>query len=109
MTESLIETVAQDVGEEPEVVEAIVNEFSLQLHRRIYEYQGLNGNYVGEALWRDVPEQAFYHLLGLISVITEHSPDPYPSSEYLLRLGGRNRWLTYRHQMDGWKRSREKE
>lgn len=102
----LMEDVAKNLGLERETVEAVVDEMMLQLHKQIFEYKGLNGDYIGETLHYQINEQAYYHLLGFLDQFSEkYIWDDRPANEYLLRLGGRIRWAPYRHQMLGWKES----
>jgi hypothetical protein len=43
-------------------IQAVIAEFTRQLHKRALEYKGFNGDFIGEQLWHEVPPQAFYHL-----------------------------------------------
>ncbi len=101
---SIVEEVATGLGMEKNDVAAVLDEFCLQLHRQIYEYNEGNGDYLGEQLWHKVSSQAFYHLLGFVECFAErYQWDPGSAHEYLMRLGPRSEWRPYQHQMDGWK------
>jgi len=102
--EPLIFEIAENLRMQPEEVSHVVDEFLLQLHRRIFEYVGLNGDYIGEELHYHIGKQSFYHLLGFLDCFSRrYDWDEGSSSEYLLRLGNRADWLPYRHQMEAWK------
>ena len=110
MDEDLIANTARNLGMEDSVVRQVVDEFLLQLHRRLHEYRGLNGDYVGEELHYQIGPQGFYHLLGFLDTFTErYRWEPGTANEYLLRLGSRADWAPYGHQMEGWSDSRRKQ
>ena len=104
MEKSIVSEIAENLGKEEEDVAAIIDEFALQLHRRLYEYKGLNGDYVGGELHYHIGKQAFYHLLGFIECFSAgYNWDEGSASEYLMRLGSKADWLPYRHQMEAWR------
>ena len=104
MEKSFAQDIAQSLGQEPSDVEAVLDEFVLQLHRRLFEYRGLNGDYIGEQLHYDLSPQAFYHFLGFLDCFSKgYTWEPGIATEYLARLGQRKDWLPYRHQMESWK------
>jgi hypothetical protein len=101
----MIKEIADNTGEEPRTVENILKEFCLQLHKGLFEYEGLNGDYIGEELHHIIPEQAFYHLIGFLQQFADkYGLDEDFASEYLGRLGTRATWLPYRHQTESWKK-----
>lgn len=101
--EHLIADVARTLGMEDDAVSHVVDEFLLQLHRCLYEYRGLNGDYVGEELHYQIGPQGFYHLLGFLETFSDrYSWEPGSATEYLLRLGRRADWAPYQHQMESW-------
>jgi len=103
MSESLITNVARSIGMEDDAVRHVVDEFLLQLHRRLYEYRGLNGDYLGEELHYQIGPQGFYHLLGFLDTFSDvYNWERGSASEYLMRLGSRADWAPYRHQMESW-------
>lgn len=107
MTLDIFPEIAANLGCEAATVRAVVAEFALQLHRRALEFQGLNGDFIGESLWSQVDQQTFYHLLGFLEYFAErYAWDPGSANEYLLRLGSRADWMPFRHQMEGWRLSR---
>ncbi len=59
----VVETAA-NLGLENSVVRSVLDEFMLQLHRDLVEYEGINGDYLGESLSHHLTPQAFFHLLG---------------------------------------------
>jgi hypothetical protein len=102
----IIQTTAENLGVEPSEVAAVVDEFMLQLHRGIVEYEGLNGDYIGEDLSHCLPTQSFFHLLGFLDRFSErYQWEPGIAHEYLARLGSRAEWLPFTHQMSGWVKS----
>lgn len=104
MNRSLLQEVAESLGKEPDEVAAIVDEFLLQLHRRFYEYKGLNGDYIGEELHYEINKQSFYHFLGFLDCFaSRYNWESGSASEYLLRLGSSSDWLPFRHQIESWK------
>ena len=109
MSKRLLEEVSYNVGEEYDVVSSVLAEFGLQLHKRLVEYEGLNGDYIGEELSHELPPQGFYHLLGFLSEFSEkYNWDESSAHECLMRLGKRKDWMPFLHQMEGWSPSRDK-
>ena len=98
-----VATTAANLGKESSDVGQVVAEFLLQLHRDLVEYEGFNGDYLGETLSHRLPPQAFFHLLGFLERFSErYEWEPGTSHEYLARLGSRTDWLPYSHQLSGW-------
>jgi hypothetical protein len=103
MDKNLISEIAENLSMEPSEVASVVNEFTLQLHKRLVEYKGLNGDYIGEDLHYQIDGQAFYHLLGFLDCFSDrYGWESGSATEYLLRLGTRADWLPYKHQMEAW-------
>ncbi|MGN8160650.1 hypothetical protein ACS8YF_18515 [Salinisphaera sp. SWV1] len=108
MSDSMIEESAKGTGVEKDIADSIVSEFCLQLHKRLYEYRGLNGDYIGEELCNDISGQAFYHVLGFLDKFSErYNWEEGSATEYLLRLGSRGEWRPFEHQTTGWKSGQE--
>lgn len=94
---------AANLDLDTDLVRSVVEEFMLQLHRDLVEYEGANGDYIGESLWHHVSSQAFFHLLGFLDRFAErYDWEPGSADEYLARLGSRAHWLPYAHQLSGW-------
>ena len=94
---------ASNLGMEDGVVRRVIDEFMLQLHRDLVEYQGMNGDYLGESLSHHLPNQAFFHLLGFLDRFSErYEWEPGTAHEYLARLGSRSEWQPFSHQLQGW-------
>lgn len=94
---------ASNLGLEDGVVRSVIDEFMLQLHRDLVEYQGMNGDYLGESLSHHLPNQAFFHLLGFLDRFSErYEWEPGTAHEYLARLGSRSEWQPFSHQLQGW-------
>lgn len=94
---------AANLGLEDAVVRSVIDEFMLQLHRDLVEYQGMNGDYLGESLSHHLPNQAFFHLLGFLDRFSErYEWESGTAHEYLARLGSRADWLPFSHQLQGW-------
>jgi len=97
---------AANLGLEDTVVHRVIDEFMLQLHRDLVEYEGVNGDYIGESLSHHLSHQAFFHLLGFLDRFTErYGWQPGSAGEYLGRLGSRADWLSFAHQQEGWAES----
>lgn len=97
---SLVEAVARNLDLDVDDVAAVVDEFMLQMHRQAHEYEGSNGDYIGERLHYEIGTQSFYHLLGFLDWFSSNYAWENSSSEYLLRLRPRAAWLPYRQQME---------
>jgi len=94
---------AANLGLEDTVVRSVIDEFMLQLHRDLVEYEGMNGDYLGKSLSHHLPPQGFFHLLGFLDRFSErYEWEPGTAHEYLARLGTRADWLPYSHQLRGW-------
>jgi hypothetical protein len=99
----LISNIEQNVGIDSDVARVVIDEFLLQLHRGLYEYSGINGDYIVEKLHFQIPPQAFYHLLGFLQLFSEkYDWEAGSNSEVLNHLGGKAEWSPYRHQTEGW-------
>lgn len=106
MTRDLTLLVADNLSMEPEDVSAVVAEFMLQLHRRMVEYEGISGDYIGGDLQHDISPQAFFHFLGFLDRFSElYQWEPGTAIEYIERLFSTDDWLPYSHQLEGWKES----
>lgn len=109
MDDSAIKNTAQNLGMETSDVEAVINEFMLQLHRAQHERnESKSGDYLGEGqiatLFRAMPRQAFFHFLGFYEYMQRSQAEwerGY-ADEHLARLAPRSEWLPYSHQMNGW-------
>lgn len=98
-----IGTTAGNLGLDETMVSSVIDEFMLQLHRDMVEYEGLNGDYLGESLAHNLPKQAFFHLLGFLDRFSErYQWESETAHEYLLRLGRCADWLPFSHQLQGW-------
>lgn len=103
MNKSIVEDVAVSTGLGGDIVLKVADELLLQLHRRLFEYRGLNGDYIGEKLPYEFNSQGFYHLLGFLEVFSgRYDWEPGTADEYLLRLGSIEHWAPYGHQTDDW-------
>lgn len=103
-TESdLVGESAANLGLERSTVVAVLDEFLLQRHRGLVEYEGFNGDCIGEHLSHCMPRQAFFHLLGFLDRFSERCEwEPETAHEYLARLGTRADWQPHSHQLCGW-------
>lgn len=103
VSKGLIADVARNLGMEDDAVSHVVDEFRLQLHRRLYEYCGLNGDYLGEELHYQIGPQGFYQLPSLLDTFSDrYGWEPGSATEYLLRLGRRADWAPHQQQMESW-------
>lgn len=84
----------------------VLDEFMLQLHRRIVEYEGMNGDYLGEELHWEMGKQGYFHFLGFLDRFSErYEWEPGIAHEYLARLWSRQDWMPFTHQLEGWQES----
>jgi hypothetical protein len=98
-----VATTASNLGMDSSEVGQVVDEFLLQLHRDLVEYEGMNGDYLAEELWHRLSPQAYFHLLGFLERFAErYRWEAGSADEYLARLGSRAHWLPYAHQANGW-------
>ena len=111
MNESIMQTTAKNLGMELDEVEAVVNEFMLQLHKAKFERNEEDaGDYQGASaiasLFRALPQQAFFHFLGFYEFMQRAQGrwEQGSAHEYLARLAPRSEWLPFTHQMSGWKK-----
>ena len=73
------------------------------LHKRLVEYQGLNGDYLGEMAHWELSERGFYHLLGLVEQLSiRYSWEEGSISEYLGRLPPVERWKVLAEEIREW-------
>lgn len=108
MDKSILEAVAFNLGEEIDDISPIIDEFMLQLHKKMVEYKGLNGSYISEELSHTISPQAFYHFLGFLDEFSnKYRWEEGDSNEYLMRLGKQSDWLPYMHQTESWKRNKD--
>jgi hypothetical protein len=99
--------VAENLSIERDDVAAVLEEFMLQLHRRIVEHDGLNGDYIGEQLWSEVSPQAYFHFLGFLDRFSErYSWEAGSANEYIARLYRPAECRPFSHQMGGWKEAK---
>ncbi len=103
MEKTLIDEIAEALNMERDEISAVIDEFVLQLHRRQYEYKGLNGDYLGEELHYHITKKAYYHLLGFLDTFSERY-EWDSASEYLLRLGKQSEWMPFKQQIKSWEK-----
>lgn len=73
------------------------------LHKRLVEYRGLNGDYLGEMAHWELSERGFYHLLGLVEQLSiRYSWEEGSISEYLGRLPPVERWKALAEEIKDW-------
>ena len=74
------------------------------LHKRLVEYRGLNGDYLGEWAHWELSEKGFYHLLGFVEQFSiNYSWEKGVISEYLGRLPPVERWKALAEEIRDWK------
>jgi len=104
MKQSLISEVAEYVNVNHDIVDAVVTEFTLQLHRHALEYCGENGDFIGEYLWSHLNKRTYYHILGFLDFFSErYGWEPGSATEYLLRLGSPEEWRPFHNDMKDWR------
>lgn len=101
---SVINQIAAKLGEDPARVCPIVEEFCVALSRGLYEYKGLNGDYLGEQLHWEIGHRAFFHLLGFLDHFSEkYEWEPGSAREYILRLMSEEEWTPLSQEAADWK------
>lgn len=100
----LEQEIAKHLNLETDDVSDVIAEFLMRLHKGLYEYKGLNGDFIGEQLHWDLSKMGFYHLLGFLDMFADrYGWESGTANEYLLRLGGSEEWGLYKRQMETWK------
>jgi len=108
----LISEVSQRVGVPPEELSNTLEVFLEAIHRRMYEYEAGNGNYVTEVLSFELSDRAWIHLyqfllLNRLRHGCEHPEDDIGESITQLEyMGGAGRWRQHFSEMKDWKMSR---
>ena len=93
---TFIDQIAANVGEDPDVVSRVIEEFCLGLRRGLVEYKGINGDYIGEQLHWDISNRAFFHLLGFLDQFSEtYQWEPGSAREYVSRLFTEDEWKPF--------------
>ena len=78
------------------------------LRRRLFEYQGLNGDYIGEQLHYDISDRAYFHLLGFLDQFSgSYGWEPGSAREYIARLMSEETWGPFSQEAAGWKSGAE--
>lgn len=73
------------------------------LHKRLVEYRGINGDYLGEMAHWELSERGFYHLLGFVEQLSiRYSWEEGSISEYLGRLPPIERWRALTEEIKDW-------
>ena len=108
----LLETIALQADIPPGKVLRVLECSFRELHRRIYEYDGFNGDYICERLRNELSESAWIHLylfvvLCRIKYGADFSQDVMSGSLIQLQyLGESDRWQRYFDETKDWKMSR---
>ena len=108
----LLDAVAGEVDLPREKVSDVLDSFSEGLHRRMYEYEGFNGDYISETLIWELSDKAWFHLFQFLalyhaSCFADHPGEVIMESGIQLGyLGGPDRWQLYFDEMREWRMSR---
>ena len=103
--QSLTSEIASKLGDDREQVAKVIEEFCFLLRRRLYEYKGLNGDYIGEQLHYDISDRAYFHLLGFLDQFSgNYNWEPGIAHEYIARLMSEETWHPFSQEAAGWKR-----
>ncbi len=93
---SFVHQIAASSGEDPTVVNRVIEEFCLALRRGLDEYKSINGDYIGEQLHWDVSSRAYFHLLGFLDQFSEkYQWEPGTAREYISRLFSQDEWKPF--------------
>lgn len=99
---SFIDKVAASSGQDSGVVSLVIEEFCLGLRRKLDEYKGMNGDYIGEQLHWDIGIRAFFHLLGFLDQFSEkYRWEPGTAYEYVARLLSKDEWEPFSQEYLG--------
>lgn len=102
MNKNITCEVATLLGKSRDDVMETVELFMELLHKKAYEYKGLNGDYIGEELHYDMSDKAFYHFLGFLNDFDDKYNWEQSASEYIARLSSRETWQPFSEQMQQW-------
>ena len=108
----LAETIARPADLSPAKVLHVLDSAFRKLHRRTYEYEGVNGDYICEELSWELSERAwiqlyFFLILHKIKYSNDHPDDVMSKSTIQLQnLGESERWQPYVDETKEWKMSR---
>ena len=93
---SITDRIAEKVGNDPDLVGRIIEEFCLELRKGLDGYKGLNGDYLGEQLHWEISTRAFFHLLGFLDEFSgKYQWEPGSAREYILRLYSEDDWMPF--------------
>lgn len=93
---SITDRIAEKVGNDPDLVGRIIEEFCLELRKGLDGYKGLNGDYLGEQLHWEISTRAFFHLLGFLDGFSgKYEWEPGIAREYILRLYSEEDWKPF--------------
>ena len=109
--DDLLAAIAEETALSERDAQAVIDSFCRQLHKRLYEYEGFNGDYLGEELLYQIGDFAWIHLFQFMylhrlrSSSGDGDDDWMMSRETLLRLGGGNRWRRFFYETQHWQQS----
>lgn len=107
--QSLTSEIASKLGDDREHVAKVIDEFCFLLRRRLFEYQGLNGDYIGEQLHYDISDRAYFHLLGFLDQFSgSYDWEQGIAREYIARLMSEEAWRPFSQEAAGWISGTEK-
>lgn len=93
---SFVHQIAASSGEDPAVVNRVIEEFCLALRRGLDEYKSINGDYIGEQLHWDISSRAYFHLLCFLDQFSEkYQWEPGSAREYVSRLFTEDKWKPF--------------
>ncbi|MBX7127275.1 MAG: hypothetical protein K1X47_16390 [Cyclobacteriaceae bacterium] len=93
---SITDRIAEKVGDDPDLVRRIIEEFCLELRKNLDSYKGMNGDYLGEQLHWEISTRAFFHLLGFLDAFSgKYQWEPGSAREYILRLYSEEDWKPF--------------
>ncbi len=101
--ESILDEVAREAEISVDQARRASEALLKTLHKRLVEYRGLNGDYLGERAHWELSERGFYHLLGFVEQLAiRYSWEEGSISEYLGRLPPVDRWKTLAEEIKDW-------
>ena len=107
----LLDTISRQVNLPPGTVLHVLDCTFRELHHRICEYDGVNGDYICEELIHELSEMAWIHLYWFVAFCRVTYGTDIPNDVMLMStikldyLGGSDRWRKYLNDTMEWRMS----
>lgn len=85
---SIIHSIAEKTHLAPQDVNKVIDCFSIEFHKRVYEYPKSSSyyNYVETSLGADISQRSYFHLIHAFALIAEGTGDTTEAASYRHRL-----------------------